>query len=226
MARRLVKANYLEPREFDELQAHAPNDSARMLLLLQWRAGLRISEAVSVRLDDVHLSRTRPTLTVHRPLPDNDRRHLVKQWRGQEPRDFLLNPMILAARARGETTYARVVPLHPELADTLRSWKGASDGRILRAQSSTANRWMRSAVAEARRRRKLAKYGRPLSSRTLRNGHIVHMIVNGIPLETLREWLGLAQYYPMSQYVEMLPDPEAVSDRTGMEPEDILAAIP
>ena len=226
MARRLVKANYLEPNEFEALQAHAPNDMARMLFKLQWRAGLRITEAVSVRLDDVHLSRTRPTLTVHRPLPIDDRRHLVKQAYGRKSRYLVLNPMILAACARGETTYARVVPLHPELADALRSWKGAADGRVLRARSSTANRWMRSAVAEARRRRKLARYGRPLSSRTLRNGHIVHMIVNGILLETLREWLGLAQYYPMSQYLDMLPDPEAVPDRTEMESEDILAAIP
>ncbi|MXX53958.1 MAG: phage integrase family protein [Dehalococcoidia bacterium] len=206
--------NYFEPHEVKTLLAYAPHDRARMLLMLQWRAGLRISEILSLKVGDIQLRSARPTLAITRPLPVNDRRYSS------------IHPAIIEARLYGETTYARVVPVHPELAEALRSWEGDGDGHVLKTPRSTANRWMRSAVATARRRRRLAKYARPLSSRTLRNGYIVHMLVHGIPVDTLRQWLGLGPFHRMSRYIELLPDPEAIPDKTGLAPEVILATIP
>ena len=39
---------YLEKPEVDALMAAAPHPRARLLILLQWRAGLRVSEALAV----------------------------------------------------------------------------------------------------------------------------------------------------------------------------------
>ena len=222
MARRRIRPNYLEPSEVEALLANAPHDSARMLILLQWRAGLRVSEALSLRVEDLDLKSDRPTFTVHRPLSLDDRRFR----RNKDGKHRWGHPRMDEARLLNRPSYYRVVPVHPELAKALRSWKGARDGRVLRARRSTADRWMRSAVDKARRHRKLAKYGRRLSSRTLRNGYIVHMLIHGIPLDTLREWLGLATYHPMSQYLALLPNPEAILDRSRSDHEDVLATIP
>lgn len=43
---------YLDPQEVEALIAAAPHTDARVLILVQWRAGLRVSEALNLRLAD------------------------------------------------------------------------------------------------------------------------------------------------------------------------------
>ena len=52
---------YLDKPEVDALMAAAPNPRARLLMLLQWRAGLRVSEAIAIERRDLSLGVDRPT---------------------------------------------------------------------------------------------------------------------------------------------------------------------
>ena len=55
---------YLELSEVNSLIAAAPNSKARLIMLEQWRAGLRVSEALALESRDLHLDSARPTLVV------------------------------------------------------------------------------------------------------------------------------------------------------------------
>ena len=57
---------YLERQEIDALIRLAPSPRASLLMLLQWRAGLRVSEAVAVEVPDLSLDGEHPTLRVRR----------------------------------------------------------------------------------------------------------------------------------------------------------------
>ena len=46
---------YLEMAEVNALIAAAPNPKARLIMLEQWRAGLRVSEALALEARDLHL---------------------------------------------------------------------------------------------------------------------------------------------------------------------------
>ena len=52
---------YLEMAEVNALIAAAPNPRARLIMLEQWRAGLRVSEALALEARDLHLDSDRPT---------------------------------------------------------------------------------------------------------------------------------------------------------------------
>ena len=55
---------YLELSEVNALISAAPNPKARLIMLEQWRAGLRVSEALALEARDLHLDSDRPTLVV------------------------------------------------------------------------------------------------------------------------------------------------------------------
>lgn len=55
---------YLEFGEVQVLLKMAPSPLAALLMLLQWRAGLRISEALALQVPDLQLDGDRPTLRV------------------------------------------------------------------------------------------------------------------------------------------------------------------
>ena len=55
---------YLEMAEVNALIAAAPNPMARLTMLEQWRAGLRVSESLALEARDLHLDPDRPTLVV------------------------------------------------------------------------------------------------------------------------------------------------------------------
>ena len=46
---------YLEAHQVQTILAAAPNPRARLLMLLQWRAGLRVSEALALETADLSL---------------------------------------------------------------------------------------------------------------------------------------------------------------------------
>ena len=55
---------YLEQAEIEAVIAAVPNPMARLLMLEQWRAGLRVSEALTLENRDLLLDSDRPTLRV------------------------------------------------------------------------------------------------------------------------------------------------------------------
>ena len=75
---------YLEPAEITALISHAENSRARLAMRLQWRAGLRIAEAVAVIRSDVHLNADPPEL-------------LVRAGKGNKDRLVPLHPELAAA---------------------------------------------------------------------------------------------------------------------------------
>ena len=63
-AKRRTLPEYLEAGEVSAVLAAAPNPRAKLLILLQWRAGLRVSEALALEPGDLSLDADRPTLRV------------------------------------------------------------------------------------------------------------------------------------------------------------------
>ena len=55
---------FLEQAEVEALLRHAPHPKSRLLMLLQWRAGLRVSEAIAITSSDLVLESEQPTLRV------------------------------------------------------------------------------------------------------------------------------------------------------------------
>ena len=110
---------YLEAHDVDALIRAAPNPRARLLFLIEWRAGLRISEALAVETRDLSLDTDRPTIR-------------VRQGKG--------------SRARIVPMHAE---LHAALASALQFGNVGEDDRLVRASRSTADRWIKAAAARA-----------------------------------------------------------------------------
>ena len=64
---------YLEMSEVNALIAAAPNPKTRLIMLEQWRPGLRVSEALALEARDLHLDSDRPTLVVRQGKGRKDR---------------------------------------------------------------------------------------------------------------------------------------------------------
>lgn len=75
---------FLEAAEVEVLLQCAPSPQARLLILLQWRSGLRISEALALDPADLSLESDRPTLRVRR-------------GKGAKPRVVPVHPELAAA---------------------------------------------------------------------------------------------------------------------------------
>ena len=110
---------YLESHEVDALIRAAPNSRARLLFLIEWRAGLRISEALAVEARDLSLDTDRPTIR-------------VRQGKGSKSR-------IVPVHAE----------LHAALISALQFGNIDHVDRLVRASRSTADRWIKAAAARA-----------------------------------------------------------------------------
>ena len=75
---------YLEMAEVNAIIAAAPNPKARLILLEQWWAGLRVSEALALESRDLHLDSDRPIL-------------VVRQGKGRKPRVVPVHPELQTA---------------------------------------------------------------------------------------------------------------------------------
>ena len=91
----------------------------RLLFLIEWRAGLRISEALAIETHDLSLDTDRPTIR-------------VRQGKGSKPR-------IVPVHAE----------LHAALTSALQFGNVGEDDRVVRASRSTADRWIKAAAARA-----------------------------------------------------------------------------
>ena len=109
----------LEAQEVDALIRAAPNPRASLLFLVQWRAGLRVSEALALEVRDLSLDSGLPTIHVRR-------------GKGAKPRIVPVHP-----------------ELHSALSSLLQFGNIAQDDRLIKASRSTADRWIRAARIKA-----------------------------------------------------------------------------
>ena len=110
---------YLDAHEVDALIRAAPNSRAALLFMIQWRAGLRVSEALALEVRDLSLDSDLPTIHVRR-------------GKGAKPRIVPVHP-----------------ELHSALASSLQFGNITQGDRLMKASRSTADRWIRAAKAKA-----------------------------------------------------------------------------
>ncbi len=89
VSRRQSLPEYLEPGQIDVLMQLAPHAQARLIILAQWRAGLRISEALALEVADLNLDDDNPTLRVREGKGGKDRLVSVHPELGAPLRNFL-----------------------------------------------------------------------------------------------------------------------------------------
>ena len=141
---------YLEAEEVNAIIRAAPSPKAKLLMLQQWRAGLRVSEALDLEVRDLSLAAASPTIRVR----------------------------------SGKGGKTRLVPVHPELHGALSSalaYGDISQGRLIEAHTTTAWRWVKTAVKRAEELGAIPP-GKRVGTHTLRHSYARHLLMNGIPI--------------------------------------------
>lgn len=108
---------YLEADEVNALIRAAPDSKARLLFLVQWRADLRVSEALALEVRNLSLDTGLPTIHVRRAREAS-------------------KPRIVSVHQE----------LHAALASSLRFGNIVQGDRLIEASRSTADRWIRAAA--------------------------------------------------------------------------------
>ena len=98
---------YLEADEVSAIIKAAPNPRAKLLMLEQWRAGLRVSEALDLEVRDLSLDAVHPTLR-------------VRAGKGGKSRLVPVHPELHgalgSALAYGDINQGRIIEAHPTTA--------------------------------------------------------------------------------------------------------------
>lgn len=130
VARRSTLPEYLEPPEVEALIHAAPHGQARLIMLEQWRAGLRVSEAVALEVSDLQLDGDRPTLR-------------VRQGKGSKDRLVPVHPELAAAfRQVIDFGNVRRGPLVNTTRSTAWRWTKAALERAQELGTIPAGRWV------------------------------------------------------------------------------------
>ena len=98
---------YLESEEVNAIIRAAPNPRAKLLMLEQWRAGLRVSEALNLEVRDLSLDADHPTLRVR--AGKGGRSRLV-------PVHPELHAALTSALSYGSISRGRIIEAHPSTA--------------------------------------------------------------------------------------------------------------
>ena len=98
---------YLEAEEVNAIIRSAPNPKAKLLMLEQWRAGLRVSESLDLEVRDLSLDTPNPTVR-------------VRSGKGGKSRLVPVHPELHGALssplAYGDISQGRIVEAHPATA--------------------------------------------------------------------------------------------------------------
>lgn len=95
---------YLSPPQMDALLDHAPTPAARLLFVLQWRAGLRVAEALDIGPADIDTDGA--LLRVRRGKGGKERlvplhpdlRQAIEIYRHFQPRSQRAGPLVKASK--------------------------------------------------------------------------------------------------------------------------------
>ena len=86
------------------------------------------------------------------------------------------------------------------------SFGAAGQGRLIEVSRVTVRRWVQQGVRRATEAGQIPE-GRGVGTRTLRPSFARHMLLNGIPLNYLSQWLGHGRIQTTLVYLELAPDP-------------------
>ena len=98
---------YLEAHEVEAIIRVSDNPRARLLMLEQWRAGLRIAEALALEVADLSLDAEPPTLRVR--AGKGNRSRIVPMHRE-------LQAALRSALSYGSISEGKLVDVHPSTA--------------------------------------------------------------------------------------------------------------
>lgn len=169
---------YLEANEIQALIACAEHGKAALLMLSQWRAGLRVSEAVAYEVGDVQLDGEHPTLRVRR-------------GKGHKARVVPLHPELRdAIRNAMSWSDVRTGPLVAVTRKTAWKWvKNAYKKAVERGDIPPGRRIGTHTLRHSAARHWLANRVRPIA------------------INVVSRWLGHANLQQTLIYLEILPDP-------------------
>ena len=100
------------------------------------------------------------------------------------------------------------MPVHPGLHGALSSalaYGDISQGKIIEAHTTTARRWVKTAVKRAEELGAISP-GKQVSTHTLRHTYARHLLMNGIPINYISRWLGHSSIQMTLIYLEPVPD--------------------
>ena len=184
--RAIVKAlpEYLDVPEVLGLITHAPHTDARLLILVQWRTGVRVSEALSLRVSDFQTDSDHPILRVRR-------------GKGKKTRLVPVHPELQAAVMAFQGYRVRA---------------GGRDAPLWTVTRVTAWNWVKAAASGATAHGILDP-GRKVGTHTLRHSAARHWLASGVPVNVVSKWLGHAGIQQTLVYLEILPDPVGYMER-------------
>ena len=175
--------DYLDVAEIDALMDAAPDPAARLCMMLQWRAGLRVSEAIAVTAADVHLDA--------KPIAELK----VRQGKGKKDRLVPLHPD-LARDLKGAMTI----------------WKRKALTPLVRVSRQRVWQWYKDALAKCYWLGTI-ETGKPCATHTLRHSAARHWLLAGVPINVVSKWLGHANLQTTMVYSELISDPGGFMER-------------
>ena len=183
VAKRRTLPEYLEQNEVDALIAHAGGFKHKLLMAFQWRAGLRVSEALDLLDADLRTDAGSPHIS-------------VKAGKGGRNRLVEMHPALLR-----DIVIARDVEIIPA--------RGMIFGSTTR---QTAWQWVKAAQKRAESDGSLP-HGRKIGTHTLRHSAARHWLANGVQINVVSRWLGHSSIQTTLIYLEILPDPMGYMER-------------
>jgi len=174
---------YLLPGQVEALMKQAPNAQAEVLMLTQWRAGLRISEALDLEVGDLDFADDGANATLR-----------IRRGKGNKPRFVPLHPELAAALR----TYIRMGNIRR--------------GKVFSTTRSTAWRWMQSSLEKVKGLNQVPQ-DREVGTHVLRHSAARHWLSCGVPINAVSLWLGHSHIETTLIYLRLLPDPQSFMDR-------------
>ena len=184
----------LRMRQYDVAAFRAVNCSANQPDLRELRLQLVVMQEWAMR---------------GRALRDRQGLQEITCVTGDLPRPHTLAPSI-SIRIPSAVLPANIIVIpppasHGALSSAL-AYGDISRGRIIEAHTTTAWRWVKTAVRSAEELGAISP-GKQVSTHTLRHSYARHLLMNGIPINYLSRWLGHSSIQTTLIYPELVPDP-------------------
>jgi integrase/recombinase XerD len=174
---------YLLPAQVEALMQQAPNSQAEHLMLTQWRAGLRVSEALALEVADLDYGAQGSNATLR-----------VRRGKGNKPRFVPMHPELAA----GLRTYTRALNIRR--------------GKVFTTTRSTAWRWVQASLERAKQLNQIP-HDKEAGTHVLRHSAARHWLSCGVPINAVSLWLGHSDIQTTLIYLRLLPDPQGFMDR-------------
>ena len=174
---------YLEPAEVEALIKAAPNAMAGFCMMLQWRAGLRVGEAIKVKGSDVYLEAYPPELK-------------VRQGKGRKDRIVPLHPKLAGS-----------------LENAIDMWKGAAGDPLIGTTRQRAWQWYKVAPKACYAAGTIPGGQALRFMHTLRHSAARYWLLNEVPINVVSKWLGHSQLQTTMVYLELVADPGGFMER-------------